>query len=158
MSRLDLFVPAKAASHRQKKVSEEIKHHLALALARGDLPVVRNPSGNGFLSFSTPITVTKVEVSPDLKHVTTYIMPLGGLDQERALTFVRLQRWYLRKYLGTKIQLRHTPDLHFQLDSSFDEAERIHKMLASVIQPEAIESTPDQDSASQTERDSDTAE
>ena len=158
MSRLDLFVPAKAASHRQKKVSEEIKHHLALALARGDLPVVRNPSGNGFLSFSTPITVTKVEVSPDLKHVTTYIMPLGGLDQERALTFVRLQRWYLRKYLGTKIQLRHTPDLHFQLDSSFDEAERIHKMLASVIQPEAIESTPDQDSASQTERDSDTTE
>ena len=136
----------------------EIKHHLALALARGDLPVVRNPSGNGFLSFSTPITVTKVEVSPDLKHVTTYIMPLGGLDQERALTFVRLQRWYLRKYLGTKIQLRHTPDLHFQLDSSFDEAERIHKMLASVIQPEAIESTPDQDSASQTERDSDTTE
>ncbi|MES2252601.1 MAG: ribosome-binding factor A [Pseudomonadota bacterium] len=143
MTRLDLFVPTKAASHRQKKVSEEIKHHLALALARGDLPIVRNPSGNGFLSFSTPITVTKIEVSPDLKHVTCYIMPLGGLDQEKALIFTRLQRWYLRKHLGTKIQLRHTPDLHFQLDSSFDEAERIHKMLASVIQPEPAESEAD---------------
>ncbi|MES2607177.1 MAG: 30S ribosome-binding factor RbfA [Pseudomonadota bacterium] len=158
MARLELFVPAKAASHRQKKVSEEIKHHLALALARGDLPVVRNPSGNGFLSFTTPITVTKVEVSPDLKHVTCYIMPLGGAEQEKALIFVRLQRWYLRKHLGTKIQLRHTPDLHFQLDTSFDEAERIHKMLAAVIQPEAPETEPNEDSELQIKDDSNTAE
>jgi ribosome-binding factor A len=146
MSRLDLFVPAKAASHRQKKVSEEIKHHLALALARGDLPVVKNPKGNGFLTFVTPITVTKVEVSPDLKHVTVYIMPLGGAEQDKALTFVRLQRGYLRKILGSKIQLRHTPDLHFQLDTSFDEAERIHKMLARVRTTETSESDTEQSS------------
>ncbi len=158
MSRLDLFVPAKAASHRQKKVSEEIKHHLALALARGDLPIVRNPSGNGFLSFSTPITVTKVEVSADLKHLTCFIMPLGGAEQEKALLFTRLQRWYLRKHLGTKIQLRHTPDLHFQLDSSFDEAERIHKMLAGVIQSGKSEADVNEDLDPQIEEDSNTAE
>ncbi len=133
MSRLELFVPAKAASHRQKKVSEEIKHHIASAMSRGDLPPARDPNGDGFLSFSTPITVTKVDVSPDLKHVTVYIVPLGGKDAEKALLFIRQQRGFLRKLLGTKIQLRHTPDLHFQLDKSFDEAERIHKMLAQVL-------------------------
>jgi ribosome-binding factor A len=145
MSRLELFVPAKAASHRQKKVSEEIKHHLALALARGDLPAVKNPSGSGFMTFSIPITITKVDVSPDLKHVTVYIMPLGGAEQEKALIFTRLQRGHLRKILGTKIQLRYTPDLHFQLDTSIDEAERIHKMLARVLTPEAVKSNTEDD-------------
>lgn len=151
MSRLDLFVPTKAASHRQKKVSEEIKHHLALALTRGDLPAVRNPSGEGFMSFLTPITITKVDVSPDLKHVTIYIMPLGGQDQASALTFIRLQRGYLRKVLASKIRLRYTPDLHFQLDSSFDEAERIHKMLANVVQPNINEITQSEEVSNRAE-------
>jgi ribosome-binding factor A len=137
MSRLDLFTPAKASSHRQKKVSEEIRHHLADALIRGDLPPARHPSGSGFLTFSHPITITKVDASPDLKHATVYIVPLGGVDQERALTFICLQRWYLRKYLGTKIQLRHIPDLHFSLDQSFDSAERIHKMMIDVLSVDA---------------------
>lgn len=151
MSRLGLFVPAKAASHRQKKVSEEIKHHLALALARGDLPAVRDPNGEGFMSFLTPITITKVDVSPDLKHVTIYVMPLGGQDQLRALTFIRLQRGYLRKVLASKIQLRHTPDLHFQLDASFDEAERIHKMLANVTQSSVDETVQYEEDSNTTE-------
>jgi ribosome-binding factor A len=137
MSRLDLFTPARASSHRQKKVSEEIRHHLADALIRGDLPPARHPSGSGFLTYSNPITITKVEASPDLKHATVYIVPLGGLEQEKALTFIRLQAWYLRKHLGTKIQLRHIPNLHFSLDQSFDSAERIHKMMADVLSADA---------------------
>lgn len=139
MSRLNLFVPTKASSHRQKKVAEEIKHHLATALARGDLPPIRRAKDNRFISFTTPITVTKIDVSPDLKHATTYIMPLGGNQQEEALYFVRAHRGYLRKYLGSKIQLRHTPDLHFALDNSFDNADRIKQLLASVLPQERTE-------------------
>ncbi|MDP3372409.1 MAG: 30S ribosome-binding factor RbfA [Candidatus Paracaedibacteraceae bacterium] len=140
MSRLELFVPTKASSHRQKKVSEEIKHHLAHALSRGDLPPIRNTKSKngGFLTFPTPITVTKIEVSPDLKHATTYIMPLGGNQQEEALYFVRAHKGYLRKFLGSKIQLRHTPDLHFALDNSFDNADRIRQILEDVIPKEIL--------------------
>lgn len=148
MSRLDLFTPAKASSHRQKKVSEEIRHHLADALIRGDLPPARHPSGSGFLAYSNPITITKVDASPDLKHATVYIVPLGGLEQEKALTFIRLQGWYLRKLLGTKMQLRHVPNLHFSLDHSFDSAERIHKMMADVLSADAEK----QHAAAQNER------
>jgi ribosome-binding factor A len=133
VSKLELFVPSKAASHRQKKVSEEIRHHLADALIRGDMPPVRNPKNNEFISFITPITITKVETSADLKHTSVSIIPLGGTEKEKALTFVRLNSWYFRKIISAKMRLRHAPMLHFSLDESFDESERMFKLIADAV-------------------------
>jgi ribosome-binding factor A len=128
-SRLNLFVPAKASSHRQKKVAEEIRHRLSDTLSRGDLPTVRDPKTHEFLSFSLPITITHVDVSPDLKHATLYIMPLGGKHQAEALYFMERQKGYLRKFLSSHLRLRCIPELHISLDQSFDYADHVHTLL-----------------------------
>ena len=61
---------AKAPSQRQLRVGEELRHILAQVLKRGKLhdPAVQD----------TPITVTEVRASPDLKNVTAFVVPLGG--------------------------------------------------------------------------------
>ena len=133
MSNLDLFTAAKSESHRQKKVAEEIRFQLAQILSRGDLPTVRNPKTNKFLSYTNPITITRIEISADLRHATAYITSLGGIEQDKALQFIRLQRGYLRKTLSGKMQLRFTPDLHFKLDDSFENANLMLQKISKVI-------------------------
>ena len=64
-------------SQRQLRVGEEIRHLLAELLERGNM---RDPD----LRDAT-ITVTSVDVSPDLRNATAYVMPLGGDDKERLL-------------------------------------------------------------------------
>jgi ribosome-binding factor A len=114
-------------------VAGEIRHHLADALSRGDLPAVRHPKGSGFLTFNLPITITDIELSPDMRHATVMFTPLGGTQKEQALQFLKLQRGYLRKILASKLQLRHVPDLHFRLDDSIDQADYMLKKIADVI-------------------------
>lgn len=133
MSKLELFTPSKSESHRQKKVAEEIRFHLSNILVRGDLPIVRSAKTGKFLELTTPITVTHVDISADLRHVNVYITSLGGIDQTKALEFMKLQRGYLRKTMGSKMQLRYTPDLHFRLDESFSVANDMMQKIATVI-------------------------
>ena len=59
-------------SQRQLRVGEEIRHALANVFLRDEVPW---PAG-----FSpSMVTVTEVQVSPDLKNATAYVMPLGGV-------------------------------------------------------------------------------
>ena len=60
------------ASQRQLRVGEELRHALAWLLERGD---IRDPGLQG-----VTVTVTEVQVSPDLRNATAYIVPLGGAD------------------------------------------------------------------------------
>ena len=68
-------------SQRQLRVGEEIRHLLAELLERGNM---RDPD----LRDAT-ITVTSVDVSPDLRNATAFVMPLGGQDKERILKELR---------------------------------------------------------------------
>jgi ribosome-binding factor A len=66
----------RAASQRQLRVGEELRHLLAEILGRDEL---RDPALQG-----TTITVTEVRISPDLKSATVFVMPLGGKDSDCA--------------------------------------------------------------------------
>ena len=72
---------AKAPSQRQLRVGEELRHVLAQVLDRGEL---HDPAVQG-----TPITVTEVRASPDLKNATAFVVPLGG-DEHTAELSVRV--------------------------------------------------------------------
>ncbi|MCX7338725.1 MAG: ribosome-binding factor A [Alphaproteobacteria bacterium] len=128
---LDLFVPKKAPSHRQSRVAQEIRHCLADVLSRGDFPTLRTSKGK-MLSFSHPITITSVDVSPDLHHATISVMPLGGLFQAEALTFLTAFSGLLRKTVSQKVHLRTSPMLAFEIDRSFSVGEKIDSILNSL--------------------------
>ena len=108
-------------SQRQLRVGEEIRHLLAELLERGNM---RDPELR-----DARITVTSVDVSPDLRNATAFVMPLGGQDKERLLTAVRRAAPWFRARVSEKAGLRSAPEIRFELDRTFDEADRIGSLL-----------------------------
>lgn len=128
MSKLKLFIPDKAASHRQEKVAEEVRHLISDILIRGDLPSFMDEDMNP-ITLTDPVTVTRVTVSPDLHHATAYIMPLGGKDKDFVLSFLKESAPHIRHILSKKLTLRGVPRIAFLLDTSFDYADKIHAAI-----------------------------
>src|ERR1700741_1668572 len=106
---------------RQLRVGEEIRHLLADLLERGNM---RDPELR-----SASITVTVVDVSPDLRNATAFVMPLGGVDEKRLLAAMRRAAPWFRARVGERAGLRYAPEIRFQIDRSFDEADRIGNLL-----------------------------
>ena len=76
------------------------------------------------------ITVSFVRMSKDLKIANVYFMPLGGKEKETILQNLKDKKYIFQKFLSkAKIQSKFTPKLQFFLDDTFDEAEKIEKLL-----------------------------
>ena len=75
------------------------------------------------------ITVTAVDVSPDLRNATAFGMPLGGQDEPRLLAAMRRAAPWFRARVGEKAGLRYAPEIRFEVDRTFDEADRIGQLL-----------------------------
>lgn len=116
----NLFIPKKAPSHRQLRMGEEVRHILSTVFLRSKLPEPGLP---------TPITITQVQLSPDLQNATVYIMPLGGEHREEVLSYLKEVSGYIRHQLGKELKSKFTPTLRFRIDESFDQAERIDLLL-----------------------------
>jgi ribosome-binding factor A len=108
-------------SQRQLRIGEELRHALARQFERGTL---RDPA-----LADMAITVTEVRVSPDLKHATAFIMPLGGGKIADVLAGLTRSAGYLRRELAKEVLLRHAPELSFAADTSFEHASRIDELL-----------------------------
>ena len=111
----------RAPGQRQLRVGEELRHLLAELLERGDM---RDPDLR-----DSRITVTSVDVSPDLRSATAFIMPLGGQDKDRLLAAMKRAAPWFRARVGEKAGLRSAPEIRFQLDTTFDEADKIGSLL-----------------------------
>ena len=125
---LKLFTPAKAPSYRQERVAEEIRFLLSQQLQRDCLPIERNDNDD-LIKPRAPITITALDVSPDLRHAQIGVMPLGGIGQETVVQFMRANAWYLRKFLAKQLKTRIAPELHFYLDNHFEQAARIDALI-----------------------------
>jgi len=108
-------------SQRQLRVGETIRRALADILIRGDF---HDPGLEGAI-----ITVGEVRCSPDLKHATAFILPLGGHDAERTLAALNRAKSELRRQLNRMVSLKFSPQLHFQLDDTFDRMDDTRRML-----------------------------
>jgi ribosome-binding factor A len=108
-------------TQRQSRVGELLRHALAEVLARGGL---RDPALEG-----VSVTVTEVEIGPDLKNATAFVMPLGGHDADKVVAGLNRCGRFLRGQVGHAVDLRHVPQLRFEVDRSFEQAERIDALL-----------------------------
>ena len=109
-------------SQRQLRVGEEIRHALAAVLMRGEVPW-----HGGYAPEN--ITVTEVQVSPDLKNATAFVMPLGGVKLEETVRALNNTVGFFRHALAQKVKLRYVPRLVFSPDRSFEYAQRINEIL-----------------------------
>ena len=78
------------------------------------------------------ITVSFVKMSKDLRMANVYIMPLGGKNQTNIINNLNENKYIFQKFLSkAKLNSKFTPKIHFFLDDTFDEAEKIEKLLSN---------------------------
>ena len=76
------------------------------------------------------VTVSFVRMSKDLRIASIYIMPLGGENKNQILDTLNENKFFFQKAISTaKLKSKFTPKINFFIDDSFDEAERIEKLL-----------------------------
>jgi ribosome-binding factor A len=110
---------------RPLRVGEAVRHALVEVFARGH---IRDPD-----LADVSLTISEVRMSPDLRQATTFVLPLGGGDNDTILKALKRAAPYLRGEVARLVELRHAPELRFIIDTSFDTAGRISTALA---QPE----------------------
>lgn len=110
-------------SQRQLRVGEMLRHALSDILRERE---IRDPDLDG-----VSVTVTQVKPSPDMRHATVFVQPLGGENAGAIVEALNRHRGFLRGELGHQIELKFTPELRFVEDTSFAEAQRIERILHS---------------------------
>ena len=110
------------SSQRQIRYSELIRSLLSECILREDF---YDPN----FKIST-VTISFVKMSKDLRFANVYLMPLGGKDKDIILESMNKKKYIFQKYLSkAKLNSKFTPKINFYLDDSFDEAEKIEKLL-----------------------------
>ncbi|MBO9519702.1 MAG: 30S ribosome-binding factor RbfA [Porphyrobacter sp.] len=108
-------------SVRLLKVGERVRHLLSELLARQQVH-------DDILTAHT-LSVTEVRMSPDLRQAKVYVKPLLGGDEEEVLTALRRNTAFLQREVAQRLGLKFAPKLRFLADESFDEADRIERLL-----------------------------
>ena len=128
-------------SQRQLRVGQEIQKVIATAIEQGE--VRSEEIAKAF------ITITNVIMSPDLKYATIYLTTLNGKNLGVVLEQLDADKWLFKKLVANKLKLRFTPEINFRADDTFDEVERINKLMhdpkvmADLAKPVEIESEED---------------
>jgi ribosome-binding factor A len=75
------------------------------------------------------VTVTEVNVSPDLRNATAYVVPFGGGQADSLAAALNRAAAHIRTRLAHDVKLRYAPAIRFDVDRSFDYASRIDRLL-----------------------------
>lgn len=116
-------------SQRQLRAGELIRHALVDVLREEDI--------HDEALAGVSITVTEVRLSPDLKHATCFVEPLGaGVEaaettghESEIIKALNAHAKFLRGRMGAKLDMKFTPDLRFRHDESFDAASRMDRLF-----------------------------
>ncbi|MFN3228997.1 MAG: 30S ribosome-binding factor RbfA [Asticcacaulis sp.] len=118
-------------SQRQLRAGELIRHAL--------VEILREEEIHDEALQGVSVTLTEVRMSPDLRHATCFIEPLGaavsgtGLDEAHIRQIVEAMNRharFLRGILGRHIDMKFTPDLRFIHDESFGTAAYMDALFA----------------------------
>jgi ribosome-binding factor A len=123
MSRQRPTQNSRGPSQRQLRVGEMLRHALSQILVRCE---IRDPDLEG-----VSVTVTQAKPSPDMRHATIFVEPLGGRNAKQIVAALNRHKAFLRGEMGHMIELKFTPELRFIEDESFSEAQKIEDILKS---------------------------
>jgi len=112
-----------SGNHRHERVGEEIAHEINTMLA-GEL---KDPRLEG------SVVASEVRVQPDMKHARIFISVKGSSEEQSdAIKALEHASGYIRRELVERLQLRRVPELHFTLDLSQEQVQRIERLLTEM--------------------------
>ena len=113
------------ASNRIGRINEEIQRELAELIRNLKDPRVQ-----------TMISITRVDTTPDLRYSKIYVSVLEEARQKEAVKGLKSAGGWLRRELGSRLQLRYTPELVFVMDDSIAHGAHIAAVLNTLDIPE----------------------
>ena len=112
-----------ASQQRLRRVADQIQRELS-GLLRSELKDPRVGM----------VTITGVEVSPDLAHAKVFFTALGDAQSlDRTEEGLKHAAGFLRAQLGSRLKLRVTPELHFRHDPSVEEGVRLSQLIDAAV-------------------------
>jgi len=79
------------------------------------------------------VTVTRVEVTPDIRNAKVYFSSLGGKEEkESAAEGLNSASGYIRKSLSEKMRFKFTPELLFRLDESAEYSIHLNRIFDKI--------------------------
>lgn len=86
------------------------------------------------------ITITDVEMSPDLAHAKVYFTSLGeGETLARTQASLKRASGFLRAALGSRLSIHNTPELHFEYDASVERGMRLSQLIDAAVADKAAD-------------------
>lgn len=113
----------KKTSQRAQRVGDQIQREIVQILREE----VKDPRVG-------PITVTSVEVSPDLSHAKIFFSRLSGREHAKeAVDALQHAAGYLRRELSHRLDLYSVPQLHFVYDESIEAGMQLSKLIDDAV-------------------------
>ena len=106
-------------SQRQLRIAEQLKHLISEIITLGNFQNKKIRT--------IPITVTEVNVSPDLKKATVFVV--SSDNKKNFIKNLNEKKFVFKKEIAKKLNLRFVPDLTFLFDNTFEYANKIEKIL-----------------------------
>lgn len=104
--------------HRLERVCEVLKREIGIIICR-DLdfgPIL--------------VTVSSVDITPDLKQAHVFVSALGSPGQKRkALEELERNRVQLQTEVAKRVTLKHTPHLYFKIDTAIERGSRVLSIM-----------------------------
>ena len=103
---------------RSIRVADQIQRQIALLVARD----VADPRVG-------EVTVSGVDLSPDMRHAKVLVTPACGTDGDAAVEALNHAAGFLRSRLGRRVRMRRLPRLVFEHDRTLERALRIDALI-----------------------------
>ncbi|MBQ7718556.1 MAG: 30S ribosome-binding factor RbfA [Clostridia bacterium] len=111
------------ASYRSGRIDEEVKRELGAVIRE-----LKDPRISGVVS------VVAVKVTKDLSFAKAYISVLGTPKQQSdTMLGINSAAGFIRKEIGQRLNLRHTPQFLFKADNSIEHGAHINKLITDVL-------------------------
>jgi ribosome-binding factor A len=78
------------------------------------------------------ITITKTKITPDLKIAKIYLSVYEKDKRSYVLEHIESVKGYIRSELAKRVNLRHTPELHFYIDDTLDYVDKMNELLSNI--------------------------
>ncbi len=117
------------ASKRIHSINDEIQKELSNLLR-----TVKDPRVQDVM-----ISITRVETTPDLRYTKVYVSFLQTEKAQEAMKGLKSAAGFLRRQLGSNLQLRYSPEIVWELDDSITYGARMLKLINSLDKGSAEE-------------------
>ena len=112
------------SSGRPRKLGDLIQRELSELIARE----MRDPRVG-------MLTITSVDVSPDLSHAKVFFTLLDQKQLAETLSGLKRSAGFLRSQLAKRIKLYTTPELRFEYDESVERGDRLSRLIDAANRP-----------------------